>query len=122
LIDYGTERKRLKVLKSKGFAEFLAQRNNVDDGEFPHLLDCHSCSDPLLFRYEGWLARNKRPEITIEDLLEKGRGLEQIKGDDPRLAEFWAAAAKLATTAGHCETYDAIAVALGGPARKDFAQ
>jgi hypothetical protein len=41
----------------------------------------------------------------------------QIKGDDPRLSDFWAEAQELATRANHCEVYDDIAEALGGPRR-----
>lgn len=42
---------------------------------------------------------------------------EQIDGSDPRLADFWKKAQDLATEAGHCEIFDQIAEALGGPRR-----
>lgn len=42
---------------------------------------------------------------------------EQIKGDDPRLAEFWAKANEVASNAGHCSVYDQMAQELGGPGR-----
>lgn len=42
---------------------------------------------------------------------------EQIDGSDPRLADFWAKAQELADNANHCEIFDEIAEALGGPSR-----
>lgn len=42
---------------------------------------------------------------------------EQIDGSDPRLADFWAKAQELADKANHCEVFDQIAEALGGPSR-----
>jgi hypothetical protein len=46
---------------------------------------------------------------------------EQINGSDPRLADFWAEAQELADKAGHCQVFDDIAEALGGPSReKDY--
>jgi len=42
---------------------------------------------------------------------------EQIDGSDPRLANFWAKAQELADNANHCEVFDNIAEALGGPRR-----
>lgn len=42
---------------------------------------------------------------------------EQIDGSDPRLADFWAKAQELADKANHCEVFDNIAEALGGPRR-----
>lgn len=43
---------------------------------------------------------------------------EQISGDDDRLADFWAKAQELADKAGHCQVFDEMAVALGGPGRQ----
>lgn len=43
---------------------------------------------------------------------------EQIQGSDHRLAEFWAKAQELADRANHCEVFDQIAEALGGPRRE----
>jgi hypothetical protein len=46
---------------------------------------------------------------------------EQIKGSDPRLAEFWAEAQQLATDADHCQVFDNLCEELGGPRReKDY--
>ena len=46
---------------------------------------------------------------------------EQIMGDDPRLSDFWEKAQELADNANHCEVFDTIAEALGGPSRiKDW--
>ena len=46
---------------------------------------------------------------------------EQIDGSDPRLATFWERAQELADNANHCEVFDQIAEALGGPSRvKEF--
>lgn len=42
---------------------------------------------------------------------------DQIKGSDHRLQEFWAEAQRLADEAGHCEVFDNLAEALGGPRR-----
>lgn len=42
---------------------------------------------------------------------------EQIDGSDPRLTDFWAKAQRLADDANHCEVFDNIAEALGGPRR-----
>lgn len=42
---------------------------------------------------------------------------EQIDGSDHRLADFWAKAQRLADDANHCEVFDNIAEALGGPRR-----
>lgn len=42
---------------------------------------------------------------------------DQIKGDDHRLTEFWAEAQRLADEAGHCQVFDNLAEALGGPRR-----
>jgi hypothetical protein len=42
---------------------------------------------------------------------------EQIQGSDSRLADFWAQAQELADNANHCEVFDQIAEALGGPSR-----
>jgi hypothetical protein len=42
---------------------------------------------------------------------------EQIHGDDPRLSDFWAKAQELADRGNHCEVFDEIAEALGGPTR-----
>jgi len=41
----------------------------------------------------------------------------QVKGDDPRLSDFWAQAQELANNANHCDVFDQIAEALGGPRR-----
>ena len=47
---------------------------------------------------------------------------EQIQGSDSRLADFWAQAQELADNANHCEVFDQIAEALGGPSRiKDWS-
>jgi hypothetical protein len=47
---------------------------------------------------------------------------EQILGSDSRLADFWAQAQELADNANHCEVFDQIAEALGGPSRvKDWS-
>ncbi len=43
---------------------------------------------------------------------------EQIDGSDPRLASFWEKAQQLADQAGHCQVFDEIAEALGGPRRE----
>lgn len=40
--------------------------------------------------------------------------VEQIKGDDYRLTDFWAEAQRLADEAGHCQVFDDLAEALGG--------
>jgi hypothetical protein len=42
---------------------------------------------------------------------------EQIVGSDPRLTDFWQTAMELADNANHCEVFDQIAEALGGPSR-----
>jgi hypothetical protein len=42
---------------------------------------------------------------------------EQIDGSDARLSDFWEKAQKLADDANHCEVFDQIAEALGGPRR-----
>ena len=42
-------------------------------------------------------------------------------GDDHRLTDFWAKAQELAERANHCEIFDDMVEALGGPRRrKDF--
>ena len=41
----------------------------------------------------------------------------QIDGSDSRLTDFWARAQELAERANHCEIFDEIAEALGGPRR-----
>lgn len=58
-------------------------------------------------------------DSTIERLTARVNTLEseQITGDDYRLADFWAKAQELADEAGHCDVFDQIAEALGGPAR-----
>jgi hypothetical protein len=43
---------------------------------------------------------------------------EQIQGSDSRLSDFWQKAQELADRANHCEVYDDIAEALGGPRRE----
>ena len=43
---------------------------------------------------------------------------EQIDGSDQRLANFWSRAQELADRAGHCDVFDDIAEALGGPGRE----
>jgi len=44
-----------------------------------------------------------------------------ISPDDPRLAWLWEDAGKLATKAGHCQTYDSLCDSLGIPGReRDF--
>lgn len=59
---------------------------------------------------------NAEFRVTISNLR-----TEQIQGDDPRLADFWAKAQELADKANHCEVFDQIAEALGGPSRfKEF--
>ena len=42
----------------------------------------------------------------------------QIMGDDHRLADFWAKAQELADSANHCDVFDDLAEALGGPRRQ----
>jgi hypothetical protein len=42
---------------------------------------------------------------------------EQIDGSDSRLTDFWEKAQELADNANHCEVFDTIAEALGGPSR-----
>ena len=42
---------------------------------------------------------------------------EQIVGSDPRLTRFWEQAQELATRANHCDVFDDMAEALGGPRR-----
>ena len=42
---------------------------------------------------------------------------EQIWGDDPRLADFWEKAQRLADNANYCQVFDEMAEALGGPSR-----
>ena len=42
---------------------------------------------------------------------------EQIEGSDHRLSNFWAKAQELATEANHCDVFDQMAEALGGPRR-----
>jgi hypothetical protein len=42
---------------------------------------------------------------------------EQIQGSDSRLTDFWQKAQELADNANHCEVFDQIAEALGGPSR-----
>lgn len=56
---------------------------------------------------------------TIQSLQTEVNSLRftQIKGDDPRLSDFWAEAQELAARANHCSVYDDIAEALGGPRR-----
>lgn len=53
-------------------------------------------------------------------LLEEHRKLrvEQIDGSDHRLIDFWEKAQELADNANHCEIFDQIAEALGGPRRE----
>ena len=43
---------------------------------------------------------------------------EQISGDDYRLTDFWEKAQELATKANHCDVFDEMAEALGGPRRR----
>lgn len=56
---------------------------------------------------------------TIQSLQTEVNNLRftQINGDDPRLTDFWQTAMELADNANHCEVFDQIAEALGGPSR-----
>ncbi|CAQ03352.1 hypothetical protein ACR8AL_07505 [Clavibacter sepedonicus] len=68
-------------------------------------------------------ARSRADAARIVELTEALRAArsEQIRGDDPRLMEFWAAAQEAATEAEHCDVFDDLAEALGGPRRsKDY--
>lgn len=62
---------------------------------------------------------NRALGAEAERLAERVRALsnEQIKGGDHRLTDFWAEAQRLADQAGHCEVFDELAEALGGPRR-----
>jgi hypothetical protein len=57
-----------------------------------------------------------RQRATIARLQELSR--LQITGDDYRLADFWERAHALANEAGHCEVFDQLCDALGGPTRE----
>jgi hypothetical protein len=56
---------------------------------------------------------NANQSATIQRLME-----EQVKGNDPRMSEFWAAAHDVAEEAGHCADFDNMADQLDGPRRK----
>ena len=66
-----------------------------------------------------WVQLVLRDE-TIASLRTENLNLrtEQIEGSDPRLTDFWAKAQELADRANHCEVFDNIAEALGGPRRQ----
>ena len=57
-------------------------------------------------------AENQRLMREIERLR-----TEQVRANDPRLTDFWEQAARAADDADHCQEYDNLAEALGGPRR-----
>jgi len=59
-------------------------------------------------------------QVTIAELRGEIDRLRytQIMGDDHRLADFWAKAQELAERANHCEIFDDMVEALGGPRRR----
>jgi len=59
-------------------------------------------------------------QVTIAELRGEIDRLRytQIMGDDHRLTDFWAKAQELAERAHHCEIFDDMVEALGGPRRR----
>lgn len=70
-------------------------------------------TDAIVHKLNQTYSINAQQVKTIRELRE-----EQIIGDDSRLADFWEKAQELADRAGHCQVFDEIAEALGGPRRE----
>lgn len=56
-------------------------------------------------------------QLAMQVALRTKYQYDQIRGDDPRLSDFWEEAHRVADKAGHCQIFDELCEALGGPRR-----
>lgn len=111
--------KREDVVKTAGFRDWYATLTNPEG--LQHLKECSVCASGYVERYRAYVRRGGVPALTVGELLAKAQlaDIEQIEGDDLRLAKFWAKAAEMADETGQCRVYDDLAEKLGGPRRED---
>lgn len=69
--------------------------------------------------YYGSIAFANQPTVDENLRAAQHEGVEQLQGDDLRLAAFWAEAARLAKLHDWCDEYDMMAIMMKGPRRTD---